>query len=445
MDLQPWHELTSSRKIQIFQGDNILRWGHSSRGTFTIKEAYNIKTTSHLLPQEPVWEKIWSIKHWPKISTFLWLVAHKGILTWDNLTKRGFVGPSIFPLCWKDSESQNHLLNLCSYSTQIWDHCCLNHAHHRSQMRRPQGNLRRMERLIFSFSHPKPYMATTFRLHPLADLEREKQRIFLSSHLDWQKVWQHINDNIRETILLQPWKEEDLSCPPQEKCILDKWIINFHPHFSRKPQSSQAKGNPSHWSPPAPGFIKLNFDGASKGNPGPVGFRVVLRNSQGSIMLITADNIGHNTNNAVELWGLIKGLQLAQDNGHHKLIIEGDSQIILSLFAKILNGADPDNISPCWRLTTGLSAIATLISPHLVLIPSHVRRKSNQVADKLANIGVALEGPDILYTSPTHNDHPLLQDCIAKALSTDSPPDGVSERSTHPSENPESATSPRAT
>jgi hypothetical protein len=86
---------------------------------------------------------------------------------------------------------------------------------------------------------------------------------------------------------------------------------------------------------------------------------------------------------------------------------------------------DPDNISPCWRLTTGLNTIAALISPHLVLIPSHVRRKANQVADHLANFGVDLEGPDILYTSPTHSDQPLFQDFSAKALSTDNPPDGV--------------------
>jgi hypothetical protein len=26
-----------------------------------------------------------------------------------------------------------------------------------------------------------------------------------------------------------------------------------------------------HWSPPQPGFIKLNYDGASKGNPGQAG------------------------------------------------------------------------------------------------------------------------------------------------------------------------------
>ena len=57
-------------------------------------------------------------------------------------------------------------------------------------------------------------------------------------------------------------------------------------------------------------------------------------------MLITVGSIGHNTNNTTELWGLMKGLNLTQEYGHHTLIVEGDSQIILRLFAKILNGAD---------------------------------------------------------------------------------------------------------
>jgi hypothetical protein len=55
---------------------------------------------------------------------------------------------------------------------------CLNHAHHRLQVRRPQGDLRRMERLSLSVSHPKPYLAATSRLHSLAALEREKQMNF---------------------------------------------------------------------------------------------------------------------------------------------------------------------------------------------------------------------------------------------------------------------------
>jgi hypothetical protein len=90
-------------------------------------------------------------------------------------------------------------------------------------------------------------------------------------------------------------------------------------------------------------------------------------------------------------------------------------------------------------------AIATLISPYLVLIPSHVRRKSNQVIEKSANFGVPLEGLDILYMSPSHRDHPLFRDFLSKSLSIDSPLHGVSECSTHPSTNSAPAKSPRPT
>jgi hypothetical protein len=115
-----------ARKIPILPGEDILRWGHSSRGTFNIQEAYAIKENFNLLPPGKVWNKIWSLKHWPKISIFLWLVVHGSILTWDNLMKRGFTGPSICMLCMKEVESINHLLNIFPFNTQVWDQCPAN-------------------------------------------------------------------------------------------------------------------------------------------------------------------------------------------------------------------------------------------------------------------------------------------------------------------------------
>jgi hypothetical protein len=76
VDLQPWHNMINERKIPILQGEDILRWGSSPRGTFNIQEAYAIKANLNPPPPREVWCKIWSLKHWPKISIFLWLVAH---------------------------------------------------------------------------------------------------------------------------------------------------------------------------------------------------------------------------------------------------------------------------------------------------------------------------------------------------------------------------------
>jgi hypothetical protein len=78
-------------------------------------------------PSQNIWSrnKIWGAHLWPKINTFLWLVTHQSILTWDNLTKRGLIGPSLCPLCCNEGETQNHLLNLCPFSSQIWDQCAI--------------------------------------------------------------------------------------------------------------------------------------------------------------------------------------------------------------------------------------------------------------------------------------------------------------------------------
>lgn len=152
---------------------------------------------------------------------------------------------------------------------------------------------------------------------------------------------------------------------------------------------------------------------------------MVFRNHRGDILLITAGSLGHIINNAAELWGLTRGLQLAMEHNFNKLIVEGDSQVILNLFRKVLNGADPEQISPCWRLSHGLRTIATLLQPNQAFIPSHVRRKANPIADGLANIGMDREGPDLLCQAPIHQMHPIFQRCQEKALAIDNSLDGV--------------------
>jgi ribonuclease HI len=74
----------------------------------------------------------------------------------------------------------------------------------------------------------------------------------------------------------------------------------------------RAPFSPDHWCPPPIGFLKLNFDGASKGNPGPVGFGGVFRNNMGEIVCLYYGNIKHDSNNATELSGLLHGLIISR-------------------------------------------------------------------------------------------------------------------------------------
>ena len=67
--------------------------------------------------------------------------------------------------------------------------------------------------------------------------------------------------------------------------------------------------SPSSWSPPPPQVYKLNFNGASKGNSGPVGYGGICRDHSGRILSIFLGALGMETNNSIKLEGLICGFQ----------------------------------------------------------------------------------------------------------------------------------------
>lgn len=78
------------------------------------------------------------------------------------------------------------------------------------------------------------------------------------------------------------------------------------PHRSRKWKNVG-------WSKPEPGRVKLNMDGAIKGNGGMANARgLPLRDDQGYYWLGGfAHNIGYATSVLAEIWAVKKGLELA--------------------------------------------------------------------------------------------------------------------------------------
>ncbi|CAN1179405.1 hypothetical protein LINPERHAP2_LOCUS34177 [Linum perenne] len=65
-------------------------------------------------------EAIWRADVPTKISGFVWQVFYKNISTYDNLQKRGFIGPNVCVLCRADLESVSHLFVSCSFTSQVW-------------------------------------------------------------------------------------------------------------------------------------------------------------------------------------------------------------------------------------------------------------------------------------------------------------------------------------
>eukprot|EP00253_Pinus_taeda_P021887 PITA_21887 len=124
---------------------------------------------------------------------------------------------------------------------------------------------------------------------------------------------------------------EDLPSTPTEKSIWDNWQISL-PHQAASKSTIPIKQEKKKiWTPPPPNLFQLNFDGASKGNPGLSGYVGVFRDHSGNPHLIYLGSKGWDTNNSAELEGLWQGLVLAQVHNFFPLVVEGDSQIIINM------------------------------------------------------------------------------------------------------------------
>eukprot|EP00253_Pinus_taeda_P003713 PITA_03713 len=351
------------RRILKEAGADKLRWGYEEKGIFTAKEAYKIILKDRL-NKDKAWEKIWNPSIWPKILTFLWLLAHNRILSWDNLRKRKFAGPSICLNFKMEEESAVHLMLNCPLSKRIWEKVSF-----RSRKDgREQGDILNTLRKWPQTPYQSKILNTLWQIVPgivLWNIWKERnRRIFKDQELPLEKVWKIIHTNIQETLSSKHWASEDFPTNPQEQHIWGNWKINIQAPRAPQASSTIQQVSPSRWTPPRLNTYMLNFDGASKGNPGNTGYGGAIRNSQGQPVKIYYGSIGWNTNNAAELEGLWRGLNLAYIQRLTPLIVEGDSQIIIDMITKIQQGKEVQNVSNSWRLATRLETLQAWLRNH---------------------------------------------------------------------------------
>jgi ribonuclease HI len=127
--------------------------------------------------------------------------------------------------------------------------------------------------------------------------------------------------------------------------------------------------------------ITIRFDGGSRGNPGPAGIGVVLL-AQGKTPLVTLGRfIGRATNNVAEYKALIAGLEEAKKLGAKKVVVRGDSELIV----RQMNGeyrVKNADLRPLYE------EAQDLISEFDEARIEHNYREDNSLADKLANLAM---------------------------------------------------------
>lgn len=79
------------------------------------------------------------------------------------------------------------------------------------------------------------------------------------------------------------------------------------------------------WVSPNKGWIKVNFDGTSRGNPGVFGARVVVRDACGNILALGAKRLVDGSNNDAECQAALEAILMDKKLGVKKIHLEGDS------------------------------------------------------------------------------------------------------------------------
>jgi ribonuclease HI len=125
------------------------------------------------------------------------------------------------------------------------------------------------------------------------------------------------------------------------------------------------------------GRVTVEFDGASRGNPGPAAAGYVLRDD-GGIVGREGVRVGEATNNEAEYTALLRGLVEARELGYGDVEAVGDSELVV----RQVRGdwrCRADNLKPLRDEVLGTAEAFDGFEIR------HVPRGSNEAADEAAN------------------------------------------------------------
>jgi len=130
--------------------------------------------------------------------------------------------------------------------------------------------------------------------------------------------------------------------------------------------------------PAARAAYRINIDGASRGNPGPAAYGVLIRDARGETVAKLKKYIGRFTNNVAEYYGLIAAMDYAHSHGFHAIRVESDSELLVKQMRGLYKVKSAD-LQPLYerahKMSAGFDAFGI----------EHVYREQNREADALAN------------------------------------------------------------
>ena len=130
--------------------------------------------------------------------------------------------------------------------------------------------------------------------------------------------------------------------------------------------------------PAATAAHRANLDGASRGNPGPAAYGVVIRDARGEAVAKLKKYIGRFTNNVAEYYGLIAAMDYAHAHGIRAIRVVSDSELLVKQMRGLYRVKSAD-LQPLYERAQKMSAGFDSFRIE------HVYREQNREADALAN------------------------------------------------------------
>ncbi|WCJ36333.1 Polynucleotidyl transferase ribonuclease H-like superfamily protein [Euphorbia peplus] len=334
------------------EGD-VWHWPAAKSGSYTVASGYKVCRGEVLdMTSRLPWKQIWKVPIPERIRCFLWLIQHNAILCNVNRGRRHLTDSVACNVCGLD-ESVLHVLRDCAKAKQIWD------------------------------AFIPPVMSSFFYSCSLdAWLDENLKVTYSVFNIEWGIIygfivwwlWKFRNERIFEGKADVVLTVEFIVAKAKE-CKVAYTTASRVTAPIREERMVK-------WIPPDDGWIKINTDGASKGNPGLASAGGVLRGASGAWFGGFAVNLGICTAFLAELWGLFFGLKLAWSKGYVKVIVEMDSKAVISLVQGHVNVHHPYGwiVRECQEFLKRSWDIRFL----------HVYREGNRAADWMANFAGSL-------------------------------------------------------
>jgi len=121
-----------------------------------------------------------------------------------------------------------------------------------------------------------------------------------------------------------------------------------------------------------------HVDGGARGNPGPSGYGVVIKDGSGRKVAELSEYLGHHTNNYAEYSGLLAALRYAHAHSFRALTVVSDSELMVRQMKGIYKVKHPE----LRKLHDEAQQLVRKLE-HFEI--RHALREHNQDADRLAN------------------------------------------------------------